>query len=161
MKKLVNTDNFAESSIREYTGESDFCYVFNRSMRNFEKVLTTLAYYMRPFLFAVNKYVKENPNLKFNRDMTLYRNIQCSIFDFYLYKMNLSMLSFNHFYKYKKRGIPTNSKCQKINNNGISPKDMIKVTMIFNYKHKADNISPGILVLDNKGKNGKCISKTY
>ena len=35
------------------------------------------------------------------------------------------------------------------NKNGISPEDMVKVTMIFNYKHNNNNISPGIIV-----KNG-------
>ena len=90
-ESLVNKPNFAELSIREYTKESGFCYIFNRTMRNFEEGLISFAYYMGPFLFAVNKYVKENPiNFKFNKDMTLYRNIQCSIFDFYLYKMNLN-----------------------------------------------------------------------
>ena len=90
-ESLVNKPNFAELSIREYTRESGFCYISNRIMRNFEEGLYYFSYYMGPFLFAINKYVKENPiNFKFNNDMILYRNIQCSIFDLHLYKMNLN-----------------------------------------------------------------------
>ena len=161
-KSLVDKDNFAELSIRTYTGESGFCYIFNRTMRNFDKGLISLAYYMGPFLFAVNKYVKENPiNFKFNRDMTLFRNIQCSIFDFYLYKMNLNHIicfpSITSTSIKKGEFTPTNFG-QKINNNGIKAQDMIKITMIFNYKHKEKYISPGIIVLKNKGKDGQYIS---
>ena len=155
IKSLVGKDNFAELSIREYTRETDFCYIFNLFMRNFEKGLITLAYYMGPFLFAVNKYVKENPYyFKFNKDMILYRNIQCSEFDFYLYKINL-----NHIICFPsitstsiKRVFHPTQLGLKINNNGINTKDLFKITMIFIYKHKEENIAPGIIVLNNKGK---------
>ena len=59
-EELKDNNNFVENSIRKYTGESGFCYIFNRTMRNFEPGLISLAYYMGPFLFGVNKYVKEN-----------------------------------------------------------------------------------------------------
>ena len=41
---LIDNENFVESSIRKYTGESGFCYIFNRTMRNFESGLISLAY---------------------------------------------------------------------------------------------------------------------
>ena len=131
-------------------------------MRNFEKGLISLAYYMGPFLFAVNKYVKENPYyFKFNKNMTLYRNIQCSIFDYYLYRMNL-----NHIICFPSitststtRVFHPTKLAQKVNNNGNNPNDLIKITMIFIYEHQEDNISPGIIVLDNKGKDGSYLSK--
>ena len=63
---LVDKPNFVELSLRLFTDESYFCYIFNRTMRNFEKGLISLAYYMGPFLYAVNKYVEENPNLGLN-----------------------------------------------------------------------------------------------
>ena len=162
IKSLVGKDNFVELSIRQYTGETDFCYIFNRIMRNFEKGLISLAYYMGPFLFAVNKYVKENPYyFKFNKNMTLYRNIQCSIFDYYLYRMNL-----NHIICFPSitststtRVFHPTKLAQKVNNNGNNPNDLIKITMIFIYEHQEDNISPGIIVLDNKGKDGSYLSK--
>ena len=57
---LKDNNSFVEESIRAYTGESSFCYLFNRMMRNFEKGLISFAYYMGPFLYGLNKYVKEN-----------------------------------------------------------------------------------------------------
>ena len=161
-KSLINVKNLAELSIRLYTGESGFCYIFNRTMRNFEEGLISLAYYMGPFLFAVNKYVKENPkNFKFNKNMTLYRNITCSIFDFYLYKMNLNHIicfpSITSTSTERGEFTPT-SLSQIYNQNGISENDMFNVTMIFNYEHKSSNISPGIIVKDNKASDGYYIS---
>ena len=55
-------------------------------MRNFSKGLISLSYFIGPFLFGLNKYVKENAkNYNFSEDMILYRNISVSLFDFYLY----------------------------------------------------------------------------
>ena len=159
---IVNCPNFVEVSIRKYTGESVFCYIFNRTMRNFEKGLMSLAYYMGPFLFGVNKYVKENPKkFALNKSMTLYRNIQCSIYDFYLYQMNENHIicfpSITSTSTKKGKFTPT-GKSKAINNIGIKEEDMRNVTMIFNYEYEEGNISPGIMVMDNKGKNGKYIS---
>ena len=161
-ESLVDKKNFAELSIKKYTGESGFCYIFNRTMRNFEKGLMSLAYYMGPFLFAVNKYVKDHPkNFKFNKDMKLYRNITCSIFDFYLYKMNLNHIicfpSITSTATVKGNFTPTGT-AKSYNKNGISPNDMLNVTMIFNYTHKSNNISPGIIVKDNKTIDGYYMS---
>jgi len=76
-ESLEGRNNFVELAIRLYTGESTFCYIFNRTMRNFEKGLVSLAYYMGPFLYGLNKYVYENPDkFAFREDMTLYRSIQ-------------------------------------------------------------------------------------
>ena len=41
----------------------------------------------------------------------------------------------------------------------MNSKDLLKVTMIFNYKHREDYISPGIIVSNNKGKDGNYLSK--
>ena len=88
---LKGKKNFSELAIKEYTNERGFCYIFNRAMRNFDPGLISLAYYMGLFLFSVNKYVKDNPGkFAFKQDVKLFRNIQCSIYDFYLYKMNLN-----------------------------------------------------------------------
>lgn len=156
-ENLKNNDNFVEESIKTYTGESDFCYIFNRTMRNFEKGLISLAYYMGPLLFGLNKYVKDHPNpYSFKEDMTLYRNIVCSKLDFYLYKINLNHIicfpSITSTSTVKGKFNPT-LKSKEINKIGMSEDDFVKITMIFNYKHIKDNISPGIIVKDNKGVN--------
>ena len=51
----INNNIFVEKVIRAYTGESSFCYLFNRAMRNFSKGLMLMAYFMGPFLFGLNK----------------------------------------------------------------------------------------------------------
>ena len=159
---IVNCSNFVETSIRKYTGESGFCYIFNRTMRNFEKGLMSLAYYMGPFLFGVNKYVKENPQkFALNKSMTLYRNIQCSIYDFYLYQMNENHIicfpSITSTSTEKGEFTPT-GKAKAINKIGIKEEDMLNVTMIFKYNHEMGNISPGIVVMDYEGKDGNYLS---
>jgi len=162
-KSLKGVKNFAELAIRTYTGESTFCYIFNRSMRNFEEGLISLAYYMGPFLYGVNKYVYENPDkFAFRENMTLYRNIQCSILDFYLYKINLKHIicfpSITSTSTLRGKFNPTGT-AKKVNkNDGIPPEEIQKVTMIFNYKHEAGNISPGIIVKDNLAKDGQYLS---
>ena len=162
---IVDCENFVETSIRKYTGESGFCYIFNRTMRNFEPGLMSLAYYMGPFLFGVNKYVKENPKkFALNKDMQLFRNIQCSIYDFYLYQMNINHIicfpSITSTSTVEGKFKPT-TKSKEINEKGIKEEDMRNVTMIFNYKHKKGNISPGIIVCDNRDKKGKYISSHH
>jgi hypothetical protein len=58
-------------------------------MRFFESGLISFAYYMGPFLFGINKYIKENPDFGFSKDMTLYRKLTLSEIEFYSYKINL------------------------------------------------------------------------
>ena len=48
-KELKDKDNFVELGIRKYTGESKFCYLFNRTMRNFDEGLISYAYFMALF----------------------------------------------------------------------------------------------------------------
>lgn len=88
---LVDTDNnniFVEKSIMYYTGESKFCYLFNMMMRSFEPGLAHFAYYMT-IIIRLNKYVKENPDKSFPKDMKLYRRLFLTKIEFYLYKINL------------------------------------------------------------------------
>jgi len=161
--ELKDRDNFVELGIRKYTQENNFCYLFNRTMRNFDEGLISYAYYMGPFLYGLNKYVKENPSFGFREDMTLYRYIICTKLDFYLYKINLNHIicfpsmtstTFN-----KEKEFHPTKIAKKTNNIVPSDDDIVNIKMIFNYKHKPDNISPGIIIRNNKGKDGKNLSK--
>ena len=157
-----NNNIFVEKAIRAYTGETTFCYLFNRAMRNFSKGLTLIAYFMGPFLFGLNKYVKDNKRFAFSKDMTLYRNIKCKIIDFYLYKLNL-----NHIVCFpsitstssKPQYFEPSDLANKINNINTNDNDIVKIKMIFNYKHNSKNKSPGIIIEDKKGYDGKYISE--
>ena len=163
IEPLIDKKNFAELAIREYTREDGFCYIFNRAMRNFESGLISLAYFMGPFLFSLNKYVRDFPEtFAFKENMLLYRNIQCSIYDFYLYIMNVNHIicfpSITSTSTDKGKFTPT-IQSKTLNNNGMSANDLINVTMIFYYKHKDKNKSPGIIVKKNKGSDGQYLSQ--
>ena len=152
LSKLKSYDIFVEESIRVYTGETVFCYLFNRMMRNIESGLITLSYYMGPFLFGLNKYVREYPSFAFTKSMELYRNIECPEIDFYLYKLNLNhIICFPSLTSTSSKPIDfkPSELSAKINNTG---KNFIKIKMIFKYTHENDNISPGIIIEDKKWK---------
>ena len=162
-QSLLGRKNFVESAIRLYTGESTFCYIFNRTMRNFEKGLISLAYYMGPLLYGLNKYVYENPDkFALRENMVLFRNIECSILDFYLYEINkhhiICFPSITSTSTKQQEFTPTDLS-KKVNNYGGIPQALIKITMIFNYYHDKGNISPGIIVKNYKGKDGEYLSK--
>jgi hypothetical protein len=161
-KSLVNfksNDKFVEESIKQYTGESYFCYLFNRVMRNFEKGLISFAYYMGPLLYGLNKYVKDNPNFAFSKSMKLYRIIKCTNLDFYQYKLNLGHIicfpSLTSTSSVPIKFKPTKLS-QKICNN--KKDEMIPVKMIFKYIHNSNNKSPGIIIEDKKTKAGSYLS---
>jgi len=157
---VENTNAFVETAIREYTKESNFCYLFNRLMRNIESGLISFAYFMGPFLFGLNKYVKENPNFAITKDITLYRNILCSRLDFYLYKINLGhIICFPSLTSTSSK--PGNFSATSLSQNICKNKadEMIKIKMIFNYKHSSGNISPSIIIEDKKDNNGNYLSK--
>ena len=156
-EELVDKDNFAELFIRTYTKESCFGYILNRKMRNFEKDLISLSYFAGPVLFEMNKYVKDKYFFSFTQNLILHRNIKCSIFDLYLYMMNLDhIICFPSIISttLKSPRYPTPIS-HRINNRKNT---LVNITMIFNYKHKEGNISPGIIIKDNKASDGKYIS---
>ena len=156
----INDNNtFVEKSIRKYTGESSFCYLFNRVMRNFEPGLISFAYYMGPLLFGLNKYVKENPNFAISKDITLYRRLSMPKIDFYLYKLNLGhIICFPSLTSTSsKQGCFTpTGLSQKISNNNSTEK--FDIQMEFKYKHNNGNLSPGIILEDKIGHDGNHMS---
>jgi hypothetical protein len=160
-EKLRNTkksDSFVEQSLRAYTGESIFCYLFNRIMRNIEKGSVLLAYYMGPLLFELNKYVKNHKDFALSKNMTLYRKFNCSETEFYLYKLNLNhIICFTSLTSTSLEDInfePT-SLASSVNK---TEDDSLSVKLIIKYKHENNNISPGIIIDDKKGTDGKKFS---
>ena len=157
-KRLLNlydNNTFIEKSIREYTEESKFCYLFNKMKRKFESGIISYAYYMGPLLYGLNKYVKENPSFAISNNMKLYRVITCSKLDFYLYQINVGhIICFPSL-------TSTSSKDGSFNPTNFFSEDeddKIKVKLIFNYKHSGGNKSPGIIIENKKGHDGEYIS---
>ena len=126
-------------------------------MRNFESGLISLAYYMGPFLYGLNKYVKENPDFSMSHDMTLYRKFDCSKLDFYLYKINKGhIICFPSITSTSSQdGSFTPTGYGSSNNS----EEKITIKLIIKYKHEYGNKSPGIIVEDKKGKDGHYLSE--
>ena len=152
---LENNNLFIEKAIREYTKESGFCYLLNKMMRNFESGLISLCYYMGPFLYGLNKYVKENPDYAMSHNMTLYRYINCSELDLYLYQINKGhIICFPSI-------TSTSSKDKGFSPTGFgnnNSEEMITIKLIIKYHHEDGNKSPGIIVEDKKGTDGDYLS---
>lgn len=160
LKNIEDYQIFVEKSIRTYTGESIFCYLFNRMMRNLESGLISLVYYMGPLLFELNKYVKHNKDFAFSKSMILHRTFTCSETEFYLYKLNLNhVICFLSLTSTSSKDInftPTGlaSKINKTVNN-----ESLTVELIIKYNHESGNISPGIIIEDKIGHDENYISK--
>ena len=149
---IKDNNTFVEKCINYYTEEGIFCYLFNRIMRCFEPGLILFSYYMGPFLFGINKYIKENPNFALSKDMTLYRKLTLTEIEFYSYKLNLGhIICFPSLTSTSSEEIsfdPTDL-AKSLNNN--NSEKVLNIKMIFKYIHKTGNISPGIILEDKEG----------
>ena len=130
-------------------------------MRNFDKDLTKLAYYIGPLLYGLNKYVVDNPSFGLFKNYKLYRITRCSKLEFYKYKLNLGhIICFPSLTSTSYEPInfkPTNL-ANKVNNI-VNKESLLNVKMIFDYKYNKGNISPGIIIGNNKGHDGLSLSK--
>ena len=156
-KELKDSEDFTVDAIEKYTGESLFCYLINRVMRNFEKGLIQLAYYIGPLLFGLNKYALEHPNKCLNKDTTLYRKLIVSPLDKYIYKLSVGhIICFpaltstsavpNHIN-------PTTlgkniNKNPNNNENNNKEDNNVEINMIIKYKHQEGNITPALDISD-------------
>ena len=151
---LETNNQFIEQSIREYTSESSFYHLFNIPLKNFGKGLIPFSYFMGPFLFGLNKYVKDNPKFAMTKKMKLYKIIKCSRLEFYQYKLNLGhiicLTSLVSNIKYNPNE-HDNNLIEDDNNTMI-------VKLKFKYIHKKGNISPGIVLEDKKINDGSYLS---
>ena len=143
---LKNAKDFTEKAIGYYTGEGYFCYTLNKVMREFEKGLIKLSYYMGPFLFGLNKYALEHPEKGLNEDTTLYRKLVVNPLDKYIYKLAVGHIicfpSLTSTSVLENSFHPTKKASQVNNNNNNN--DSISLEMIIKYKHKEGNITPAL-----------------
>ena len=162
LKDLVGIkDNscFVEKSIRLYTNEGSFAYIINKYMRNFEKGLSYLSYYIGPLLYGLNKFIYDNPSFGLFKNFKLYRIIKCSKLDFYQYKINLGhIICFPSFTStsYEQIEFQPTDLSDKINNN--DNKNLLDVKLILDYSYKNGYISPGIIIDNNKGHDSLPLS---
>ena len=167
--ELRNSEDFTVDAIKKYTGESLFCYLLNRVMRNFEKGLVQLAYYVGPLLFGLNKYALEHPNKCLNEDTTLYRKLKVSPLDKYIYKLAVGhIICFPSLTstsvvpnKFKPTNLGKNINKDPYNNKKTNEEDSnVEINMIIKYKHQEGNITPALDISDmsiSKSENERLI----
>ena len=132
-------------------------------MRNFEKGIISFDYYMRPLLYGLNKYVKESKKFAILKNKKLYRIIEFSKLYFYLYKLILGYIKcFPSMTSTSSKEIKFKpSKLDKSININNDLDEKVKLKKIYNYKFIKGNISSGIVIENNKGKDGRYQSKYY
>jgi len=161
-KELHNAaryDIFVEETIRKYTGESIFSYLLNKMMRNIESGIIYLSYFMGPYIFELNKYVRNRKECAFSKDMILFRKIKCTETEFYLYKLNLHhIICFPAFTSTSSEDTDYEPTKLAGEINKKDDDDCLKLKLIIKYTHENGNISPGIIVENKKGYNNKYIS---
>lgn len=153
-----NNNDFIEKSIKEYTNESNFCSLFNKEIRNFEKGVTSFAYYIGPLLYGLNKYVKDNPKFAFHKNMELNKIIICPKMDYNKFKLNNGhIICLTSLTSTSSDSIKYDIKNLLHKSDG-SMNENVLIKIKFIYKHKSGNISPGIVLENNKLKDGNYIS---
>ena len=146
--KLCHSKNFTLDCIRYYTGE-DLCYIFNKTLRDIGKNFDGMSHFVGPFNYALYKFLKDNPNKGIWRDATLYRDVKMNDFDLSLYYLSyndvICLPSFTSTTLSKTLNFESTKNAKIINN--TSQYDY-PVKMVFRYKYKQGNISPGILIMN-------------
>ena len=134
--RLKNSHNFLKDSLKFYTSENDFVYFFNRIMRNIDKSLTRLSFLIGPMYYSMVRYLeKENPSLKLNKSVTLYRNITINRFDLNIYYMSLGdIICFPSFTSTSiKEGFSTTPTAKNVNQ--IDKEDEVQLLIKLHYDH--------------------------
>ena len=153
--ELKDSKNFTEDAITKYTGEGIFCYLLNKVMRNFEKGLIKLAYYIGPLLFGLNKYALEHPEKCLNEDTTLYRKMEVDDLGKYIYKLSekhiicFPSLTSTSILKDQFAPTPLSKKVNEDKNKKkVEKNDKIQIEMIIKYKHEEGNITPALNIVE-------------
>ena len=155
-KKLINgltefldSQNFAEDFIKEYTSEAGFVYSFNKLMRRFESGILYLSFFMGPMYYSLVRYAENNKKVVLNKSTTLYRiikiNDELDLNFFNMEKGNIVCFPSFTSTSLEANFTPT-SNAKGINK--ISNEDPITIKMVLEYKHYYINKPIGIILGD-------------
>lgn len=148
MNKLLYSKNFTLDCIKYYTSEN-LCYIFNKTLRDIGKNYDGMSHFVGPFYYALFKFLHDNPQKGLNKSVTLYRDVQMNIFDFYLYHLSLNdiicFISFTSTTILKNLNFKSTYNSKLVNN---SKSTDLFVKMIIRYNYEYGNISPGIYIKD-------------
>ena len=134
-------NNFLKEAIKKYTEESYFYKVLNQVMRVFDEKLYKLAYFIGPFMLALNQYLLKYPQKGLNQDTMLFRTINIDPLEKYDYTLSeghiICFPSFTSTSVKRDKFIPT-----------IIKPNSIKIELFIQYKYMSGNISPAIDIND-------------
>ena len=157
MGELVCCENFPEKCIKYYTGE-DLCYVFNKSLRNFEKFYVEMCFFIGPFYYGIYRYAMEHPKKQLkDKAKILYRDITMNRLDLYAYKFcEYDIICFPSFTSTtfdEKLYFRPSDNSNKINNEKIEEKSYVR--MIITYKPKGICQTQGVDISDKSQFGGE------
>ena len=84
-KERFSSEWFPKKCIQYYTGEN-LCYVFNKSLRNFDKFYVEMAYFIGPFYYGLFEYALRHREKTLNKKTILYRDLIMDRLDLYFYQ---------------------------------------------------------------------------
>ena len=147
--KLKNSRDFLKESLRFYTGENNHIYLFNRTMRKIEEGLERLSFLIGPMYYSMVRYLKkENPSLALNKNLTLFRKLIITKYEYNLYNMYVNNIicfpSFTSTSTSIKNDFSPTSNALKVNN--VNEKESIIILMVLHYKHLHKNIFQGMFL---------------
>ena len=109
-----------------------------------------MSHFVGPFYYALFKYILDNPNKGLNQSITLFRDVQMNIFDFYLYYLSLNdvicLPSFTSTTVLNNLNFQNTWNAKIVNNSKSSD---LHIKMIFNYHYAYGNVSPGIFIKED------------
>jgi len=157
-KERFSSEWFPKKCIQYYTGEN-LCYVFNKSLRNFDKFYVEMAYFIGPFYYGLFEYALRHREKILNKKTILYRDLIMDRLDLYFYQFcENDIICFPSFtsttLKENLNFKPTKNSA-KINNIGnLEEKNYVK--MIINHNPKGLCVPQGLDVSEeSKHSNEK------
>ena len=146
---LKNSKNFLKESLRFYTDETNYIYIFNKTMRKIGEGLERLSFLFGPMYYSMVKYLKNHPYQALNRDITLYRTISINEYELNLYNMYVNkIICFPSFTSTstKIKFSPTKNASDVNNPNN---EEKIIILLELHYRYQFNNIYQGMFLDQN------------
>ena len=144
-----NSNNFLKNSLKFYTDESQYVYIFNKIMRNIESGIARLSFLMGPMYYSMLRFLKNDTNKNYclKKNETLYRFISINQYDLNIYQMAVNdIICFSSFTSTSlgEGNFEPTPNAKNVNN--ISEEEEITLEIIMHYTHKNDNSPIGMIL---------------
>ena len=143
------SNNFLKNSLKFYTDESQYVYIFNKIMRNIESGIARLSFLMGPMYYSMLRFLKNDTNKNYclKKNETLYRFISINQYDLNIYQMAVKdIICFSSFTSTSlgEGNFEPTPNAKNVNN--ISEEEEITLEIIMHYTHKNDNSPIGMIL---------------